>query len=76
MSSKALTLVMVEFLRWVGATPRTYAETMVAWQSSCPRMSVWEDSRSEGLVVVVPAERLAEAAVVLTRAGCAALEAA
>src|SRR5690349_10728750 len=41
---------MLEFLRWVAARPRTYSETMEAWQTSCPRNSVWEDAQIDGLV--------------------------
>ena len=39
-----------QFLRWVNAHPRTYQETMDAWRTSCPRISVWEDALIEGLV--------------------------
>jgi hypothetical protein len=40
----------LEFLRWVESRPRTYADTMAAWQTNCPRSSVWEDALAEGLV--------------------------
>ena len=43
-------LIMVQFLEWVADRPRTYAEVMDAWRSSCPRFPVWEDARLEGLV--------------------------
>ena len=41
---------MLEFLRWVAVSERTYAEAMEAWQTSCPRSSVWEDSSIAGYV--------------------------
>ena len=41
-----------ELLTWIASNPRTYAETMEAWRSSCPRHSVWEDAVDEGLVRV------------------------
>jgi hypothetical protein len=44
--------LIIELLTWVMARPRTYAETMEAWRTSCPRMPVWEDSMSRGLVEV------------------------
>jgi D-3-phosphoglycerate dehydrogenase len=47
----ALTL---EFLNWVAERPRTYDETMAAWRTSCPRMPVWEDASSGGLVTLLP----------------------
>ncbi len=37
-------LIMIQFLSWVADRPRSYAETMEAWRTSCPRLSVWEDA--------------------------------
>ena len=37
-------LLMLQFLEWVVERPRTYDETMEAWRSSCPRLTVWEDA--------------------------------
>ena len=51
-----VTSSMLEFLRWVAARPRTYRETMDAWRTSCPRLSVWEDSLIAGLVQVQNAD--------------------
>jgi hypothetical protein len=48
--SDALRLLTVQFLAWVAERPRTYAETMEAWRTSCPRLSVWEDATLDGLV--------------------------
>lgn len=42
--------LMTQFLMWVDRQPRSYAETMDAWRTSCPRISVWEDALIEGLV--------------------------
>lgn len=41
---------LLEFLEWVSAHPRTYAETMEAWRTSCPRLPVWEDAEDGRLV--------------------------
>jgi len=46
----ALTL---ELLNWVAERPRTYPETMAAWQTSCPRMPIWEDASGAGLVTLL-----------------------
>jgi hypothetical protein len=43
-------LIMLQFLAWVADRPRTYAATMEAWHSTCPRLSVWEDAIIDGLV--------------------------
>jgi hypothetical protein len=45
--------LVIELLSWVASRPRTYAETMEAWRTSCPRMPVWEDANENGLVMVV-----------------------
>ncbi len=42
--------LLLQFLPWVTARPRTYRETMDAWRTSCPRLSVWEDACADGLV--------------------------
>jgi len=57
----------LELLDWVSIRPRTYAETMEAWRSHCPRLLVWEDALIAGLV------RVTGGRVVLTQAGEAAL---
>src|SRR5262249_57013267 len=41
---------MIQFLTWVADRPRTYADAMDAWRTSCPRLSVWEDAIIEDLV--------------------------
>jgi hypothetical protein len=46
------TLLMAQFLRWVAEHPRTYADVMEAWRTSCPRMSIWEDALAERLVEI------------------------
>jgi hypothetical protein len=43
-------LIMIQFLAWIADRPRNYAQTMDAWRSSCPRLSVWEDAIIEGLI--------------------------
>jgi len=41
-----------DLLLWLGAHPRSYAETMEAWRTSCPRFPIWEDALGGGLVCV------------------------
>jgi hypothetical protein len=53
----------VQLLVWIAERPRGYAETMEAWKTSCPRLSVWEDALSDDLV------RVERGCVVLTTAG-------
>lgn len=48
--AESASLIMLQFLAWVADRPRTYPETMEAWRSTCPRLSVWEDAIIDGLV--------------------------
>jgi hypothetical protein len=43
--------LILDFLEWLAAGPRPYAEVMEAWRTSCPRLTVWEDAIDRGLVV-------------------------
>jgi hypothetical protein len=43
----------LQLLEWIAARPRSYAETMEAWRTSCPRLPVWEDAIDGGFVEVV-----------------------
>jgi hypothetical protein len=40
----------IQFLEWLSEHPRTYGDVMDAWRTSCPRLSIWEDAVSAGLV--------------------------
>ncbi|MGE8668099.1 MAG: hypothetical protein ACN6PM_10250 [Achromobacter mucicolens] len=66
---------LVQFLLWIAARPRTYAETMEAWRTNCPRLSAWEDATANGLIDMSPGESTVrgEAVVVLTEKGRAVL---
>jgi hypothetical protein len=74
-AATAPALLVRELLRWVAARPRSYAETMEAWRTSCPRLPAWEDATRDGLVEVLPGARLAARAVRLTERGRALLAA-
>lgn len=72
-----LRLLTLQFLDWVALRPRTYAEAMDAWRTSCPRLPAWEDAVDAGLVVVeaAPGQAMGQAAVRLTARGQAACRA-
>ena len=67
---------MREFLIWVARCPRSYDDTMDAWQSHCPRFTVWEDALAEELVEIIHgrAQVVGSARVQLTGLGQAALD--
>lgn len=46
----APTSLILDFLEWLSAAPRPYAEVMEAWRTSCPRLTVWEDANERGFV--------------------------
>lgn len=58
----------LQLLRWLAERPRSYEETVAAWRSTCPRLSVWEDALLDGLVAL-----RADGTVAPTEAGRAAL---
>jgi len=46
----AIEPLILDFLEWIAAKPRPYREVMDAWRTSCPRLTVWEDSIDSGYV--------------------------
>ena len=72
MATPALTL---QLLAWIAARPRTYGETMEAWRTTCPRLTIWEDAVSDGLVSVDRADSMQGGRVRLTDSGRALLAA-
>jgi hypothetical protein len=62
-------LLMLQFLQWVAARPRRYAEVREAWSSTCPLNCAWEDAIADNLV-----RQTVEGWVVLTASGLARLE--
>ena len=58
-----VTAPTLQLLAWIAELPRTYAETLDVWKTSCPRLAVWEDALADRLVRVVRGR------VVLTAAG-------
>jgi hypothetical protein len=65
--------VTFDFLAWIDARERTYAETIEAWRTSCPRLSVWQEAFAEQLVRVVRGSDSSAPTVVLTARGRSAL---
>jgi len=61
--------LMIQFLTWIGDSPRSRGDVMEAWRSTCPRLSVWEDAVIDGLVQIDPTSR-----VTVTERGRALLE--
>ncbi|HEY2920089.1 MAG TPA: hypothetical protein VGK77_13970 [Candidatus Binatia bacterium] len=71
--SESVNLLMLEFLDWISTRRRTYAEAMDAWQSHCPRQTIWEDAIIEGLIQLNKEDTLHDPEVTLTPRGRALL---
>ena len=69
-----LRYLTLQFLDWIAAAPRTYGEVIDAWQTSCPRLTVWEEAIEKGLVRRISSGSMSDAQVVITDAGRAALK--
>ena len=65
---------MLQFLTWVSDRRRTYEDAMAAWQSTCPRHTIWEDAIIGGLVQIERANESGQFQVALTPRGRAILE--
>jgi hypothetical protein len=65
-----------QLLDWISQEPRNYIETMDAWRTSCPRLTIWEDATSAGLIQRVPGSTVQDAKVRVTETGQAYLRAA
>jgi hypothetical protein len=65
-----------DFLTWLTEAPRTYAEAMEVWRTSCPRFSIWEDALANDLIRVIPepSQPFMRARVVVTARGRAVLD--
>jgi hypothetical protein len=55
----------LQLLDWIGERERSYAETIEAWHSHCPRLTIWEDALADRLIQVRNGK------VVLTKRGLA-----
>jgi hypothetical protein len=39
-----------DLLEWIARAPRSHAEVMEGWRTSCPRLPVWEEATDRGYV--------------------------
>jgi len=49
-SASPIEPLILDFLEWLAPGPRAYADAMEAWRTSCPRLTVWEESLERGYV--------------------------
>jgi hypothetical protein len=47
---ESLEALVLDLLEWIGHKPRPYSEVIEAWRTSCPRLPVWEEANTRGLL--------------------------
>jgi hypothetical protein len=45
-----LETLILDFLEWLGSSPRPYSEVIDAWRTSCPRFPVWEEANERRFI--------------------------
>ena len=66
--------LVLDLVEWVAVRPRRYAEAMEAWRTSCPRLPVWEEAITNGLVRRTSGATMRDAKIVITDKGRQALK--
>ena len=59
---------VLELLEWISRRPRTYADAMDAWRTTCPRHSAWEDALLDGLIEVIESRDVLQPSLVVVTA--------
>jgi hypothetical protein len=67
--SDSLEPLILDMMEWIAREPRSYADVINTWRTSCPRLTVWEDAVDLGLVQRRDGGGC-NVSVVLTEAGC------
>lgn len=49
-ASSSLDPLILDLIEWCAREPRTQAEVLDAWRTSCPRLTVWEDATERGFL--------------------------
>ena len=50
MTTTPLDPLILDLVEWCAREPRSYADVIDAWRTSCPRLTVWEDATERGLL--------------------------
>ena len=61
--ASSLDPLILDLVEWCAREPRTYAEVLDAWRTSCPRLTVWEDATERGLLVRQPGASQSRSAI-------------
>ncbi len=61
--------LVADLLEWVAPRPRPYEEVLDAWRTTCPRLSVWEDTLAAEFLRLGLGSESAETIVCITPQG-------
>jgi len=67
-------VLILDLLDWIAAQPRRYEDVMDAWRTSCPGLTIWEDTVDAGYVQIQSGPDV-QKVVVITDHGKAFLDA-
>jgi hypothetical protein len=42
--------LIADLILWLTTYPRTHAEVLETWRTSCPHLPIWEEAEERGLV--------------------------
>ena len=45
--------LILDLLEWIARAPRSHADVIDTWRTSCPRLTVWEDAIDANLITRV-----------------------
>ncbi len=48
--TQAIDALLLDLLEWIARAPRSHAELIETWRTSCPRLTIWEDAVDQDLV--------------------------
>jgi hypothetical protein len=46
--------LILDLLEWIAREPRSHADVIESWRTSCPRLTVWEDAVDRGFAAREP----------------------
>ena len=61
--------LIADLLEWLVPKPRPYNEVMAAWRTSCPRLTIWEDTFDANFVRLERGADSSETVVCITEQG-------
>ena len=61
--------LIADLLKWISPQPRPHSEVMEVWRTTCPRLTVWEDTKDAGFLKLERPSPSSEAVVCITERG-------